>query len=233
MKAPLLGVVGGMAWPSTAYYYEQINRTSNLRLGGKHTARVMIDSLNFGELEMLGNQQGQWNEVIDRIVGSAQRLEREGAEVVLLASHTAHLFAEQVQTAVSVPLVHVADALAKHCAYNRWQQVAIFGNRHVANSDMLTLPLELKQIRSTDLPGSVAEDIDRLVFAEIDFFHPPEAVRLKFRDWVGTAHLLGAQAIVLACTEFCVLGAKQLTQVPLIDTVQLHVNAALDAVCPR
>ena len=227
MAGPL-GLIGGMTWAASALYYERLNRLSNARLGGSHTLRVLIDSLDFGELERLGNREGDWVAVEQLLVCSAQRLESAGAVCLLLGAHTAHLMFDAVAATVRVPVLHVADPLGRAAQAAGVRRLALLGTRHVANSPLF--PTRLARLGVEIAPPHIvdAAAIDALIFGPLAQGRFDPAGRAIARRVIEGLPAQGFDACGLCCTELPVLLRGESFTLPVFDTVELHAGAALD-----
>lgn len=228
MQLRCIGLVGGMSWHSTAWYYTQINRLSNERLGGLSTARVLIDSLDFGELDRLSNVEGRWNRVEDLLCASARRLQVSGADCVLLCANTAHLMAEAVAAAVTIPLLHIADSVASEAVKREFGHVALLGTHNVMNSPEFFLN------RLGDIVSCVRlEPPEKLMLDELirDELMHGRFSGAHVRDVQELGTILAARgldAVVYACTELSVLMDGFTMPLAVLDAGRLHAIAAVE-----
>jgi aspartate racemase len=228
----VIGIVGGLTWEATALYYERLNRLSNARLrlqqpDSAHTVRILIDSLDFGEIEELANR-GDWPAIGRMLLASAQRLEDAGAACVLLAANTAHLQAETVRTGIRVPLIHVADALAAGAAAGNVRRVAILGTRFVARGTLFDAALSARGIVVAAPDDATVERVDRMIFEDLARGRFTPEVRSAARQVIEKLPEQGFDAAALCCTELPVLLRGESFGLPVFDTVELHARAALD-----
>ncbi len=228
----VIGIVGGLTWEATALYYDRLNRLSNARLrlqqpDSAHTVRILVDSLDFGEIEKLANRE-DWPAIGRMLRASAQRLEHAGAACVLLAANTAHLQADMVRAGIRVPLIHVADALAAGAAAGKVRRVAILGTRFVARGTLFDAALSAHGIAVAAPDDATVERIDRMIFDDLARGRFTPEVRSAARKLVEALPEQGFDAAALCCTELPVLLRGESFGLPVFDTVELHVRAALD-----
>jgi aspartate racemase len=205
-----VGLLGGMSWQSTVSYYETINRLTAERLGGLHSAQIVLYSVDFQPLEEL-QHQGRWREAGERLAEAARALERAGADFLVLCTNTMHKVAPQIEEAVRMPLLHIADATAERVRAGGLLRVGLLGTR-------FTMEQEFYCGRLRERHG-------------LDVLVPPEAQRDRVHrviyevvaDLVGR----GAQGIILGCTEIGLLLRPGDAAVPLFDTTEIHAEAAV------
>lgn len=229
----MIGIVGGMTWEATALYYDRLNRLSNARLrrqqpDSSHTVRVLIDSLDFGEIEELANRRGDWPAIGQMLLASAQRLENAGAACVLLAANTAHLQANTVRAGIRVPLIHVADALAASAEAARVRRVAILGTRFVARGTLFDEAFSVRGMTAAPPDDATVERVDRMIFDDLARGRFTADIRAAARAVIEGLPAQGFDAAALCCTELPVLLRGESFGLPVFDTVELHVRAALD-----
>jgi aspartate racemase len=224
----LIGLIGGMSWESSAEYYRIINQEVRNRLGGVHSARSLMLSVDFGEIERL-QHQGAWDELTTRMVDAATRLQRGGADFVLLCTNTMHLMADAVAAAIDIPLLHIADPTAERIKAAGFQKVGLLGTAFTMEQDFYKGRLEKVFALEVLIPDAadrrVVHDViyRELVVGEIR----PES-RMAYREVVARLIARGAQSIILGCTEIMLLVSDEDSAVPLFDTTTIHAIAAVD-----
>ena len=224
----VIGLIGGMSWESSAEYYRIINREVRSRLGGVHSARSLMWSVDFGEIERL-QHQGDWDELTKRMKDAAIRLERGGADFVLLCTNTMHLMADAVGAAINIPLLHIADPTAEKILAAGFRKVGLLGTAFTMEQEFYRGRLEKKYGLDVLVPNvgdrRIVHDIiyKELVAGEIR----PES-RMAYREVIARLISQGAQAIILGCTEIMLLVSTEDSAVPLFDTTTIHALAALD-----
>jgi aspartate racemase len=224
----VIGLIGGMSWESSAEYYRIINREVRNRLGGVHSARSLMWSLDFGEIEHL-QHQGDWDELTRRMIDAAIRLERGGAGFVVLCSNTMHRMADDIAAAIRIPLLHIADPTAEKIKAAGFRKVGLLGTAFTMEQDFYKGRLE----KVFGLEVLVPDASDRCVVHDIIY---KELVagevrlesRMAYREIMARLVARGAQAIILGCTEIMLLVSEADSAVPLFDTTTLHALAAVD-----
>jgi aspartate racemase len=224
----LIGLIGGMSWESSAEYYRIINQEVRNRLGGVHSARSLMLSVDFGEIERL-QHQGEWDELTKRMVDAATRLQRGGADFVLLCTNTMHLMADQVAAAIDIPLLHIADPTAERIKAAGFRKVGLHGTAFTMEQDFYKGRLE----KAFGLEVLVPDAADRRVVHDVIYRElvvgeiRPES-RMAYREVIARLIARGAQSIILGCTEIMLLVSAKDSAVPLFDTTTIHALAAVD-----
>lgn len=221
-----IGLLGGMSWESTALYYQIINRTVAEQLGGLHSAKIALHSVDFAQIAAL-QSAGDWEEAGELLATLAAKLEQAGAEILVLCTNTMHKVAEVIQTRVQIPLLHIADPTAQAIRQAGLQTVALLGTRFTLQQDFYRARLEQKHGLQVLIPAP--EDIEivhRIIFEELCAGIVSEASRTEYRRIMAALVAQGAQGIILGCTEITLLVSAADASVPLFDTTQLHARAA-------
>ncbi|MFB9994136.1 aspartate/glutamate racemase family protein [Deinococcus oregonensis] len=224
----LIGILGGMSWTSSAEYYRLLNEEVARRLGGLHSARVLLHSVDFAEVAALQREE-RWDEAGSLLAGAARGLERAGAEAMLLATNTMHKVAPQIETAVNSPLLHIVDGTAKAIRAAGLKRVGLLGTAFTMEQDFYTG--RLRDRFGIDALTPYAEDraeIHRIIYDELCRNELLETSRTTYRRVMADLVARGAQGIILGCTEITLLVGPADTDVPVFDTTRLHVQAAVD-----
>jgi aspartate racemase len=223
-----IGLIGGMSWESSAEYYRIVNREMQKRLGGVHSARSLMWSVDFGEIERL-QHSGDWDRLADEMKDAAMRLERGGADFVVLCTNTMHRLADAVVSAVEIPLLHIADPTAQRIRAAGLERIGLLGTAFTMEQDFYK-----GRLRDHDgLDVIIPETEDRRVVHEIIYRElvlgeiRPES-REAYRGIMARLVERGAQAIILGCTEIMLLVSDEDSPVPLYDTTTIHAIAAVD-----
>lgn len=224
-----IGLIGGMSWESTVPYYRQVNEGIKARLGGLHSAKVVLYSVDFHEVERL-QRDGDWYAAGELLADAARRLQAAGADLLVLCTNTMHKVAPRMEAAVPIPLLHIADATAAAITAAGHRTVGLLGTRFTMEQDFYRQRLEERH----GLQVLVPETEDRGVVHDIIY---DELCRGVIRDTSRDAYRRimdelvdrGAGAIILGCTEIGLLVGPQDARVPLFDTTALHANAAVEA----
>lgn len=222
-----IGLIGGMSWESTALYYRAINRVVGRRLGGLHSAKIVLHSLDFAEIEALQRAE-RWDEAGERLASIARTLETAGAECLVVCANTMHLVAPQIEAAVSIPLLHVADATAERIHAARVQSVGLLGTRFTMNRDFYRMRLEGHGLRVHLPTEEDREIVDRIIFDELCHGEVRESSRAAYVRVIDDLVARGAQGIILGCTEIGMLIRPSDVAVPLFDTAQIHAEKAAE-----
>jgi aspartate racemase len=224
----VIGLIGGMSWESSAEYYRIINREVRNRLGGVHSARSLMWSVDFGEIEHL-QHQGDWDELTRRMIDAASRLERGGAGFVVLCTNTMHRMADDIAAAIDIPLLHIADPTAEKINAAGFHRVGLLGTAFTMEQDFykgrLTRLFGLEVLVPDAGDRRVVHDI---IYKELVAGEVRLESRTVYREIMARLVARGAQAIILGCTEIMLLVSEADSVVPLFDTTTLHALAAVD-----
>lgn len=223
-----LGLIGGMSWESTAHYYSRINQLVAERLGGLHSAKLLLYSVDFDQLQKLQHAD-DWAGAARLLVDAAQRLERAGAEALVVCANTMHLVAPEIEAAVKLPLIHVADATAKAVTDKGLKTVALLGTRFTMEKDFYRLHLEQKYGLHVLIPNAAdRKALHQMIFGELCKGEVRPESRRMFVEAISRLVAAGAEGAILGCTEFTLFGELPEAGVPLFDTSEIHARAAVD-----
>ena len=220
-------MIGGMSWESSAVYYRLINEGVAARLGGLHSAQSLLFSFDFDEIERL-QHQGQWEQATRRMVDAAQRLERGGADFVIICTNTMHLMADAVQQQLAVPLLHIVDPTADAIRQQGLHTVGLLGTRFTMEQEFYRGRLEQRhglQVVVPDEPDRAI--IHAVIYDELCRGIVNPASQAQCRGIIEQLVVAGAEAVILGCTELMLLITQQDSAVPLFDTTALHAQAAV------
>lgn len=221
-----IGLIGGMSWESTVPYYRQINETIKLQLGGLHSAKLVLVSVDFHEIEAL-QRAGDWDAAGAEMAQAAQSLAAAGADFVVLCTNTMHKVAHCIEAAVSLPLLHIADPTADALKRAGVKRVGLLGTRFTMEQAFYRE--RLTEHHGLDVITPEAEQreaVHRIIYEELCLGTIRPESRQLHRDVMATLVAQGAQAIILGCTEISLLVGDQDSAVPLFDTTALHARAA-------
>ena len=223
-----IGLIGGMSWESTVPYYRQVNETVKERLGGLHSAKVVLYSVDFYEVEKL-QHAGDWDAAGALLAGAAQALQAAGADFLVLCTNTMHKVAPAIAAAVKIPLLHIADPTAAAIKTARFTTVGLLGTRFTMEQDFYKVRLaEQHGLQVLIPPPSDRELVHRVIYEELCLGQIVAASRAEYRRVMADLISQGAQAIILGCTEISLLGDQQDAAVPLFDTTAIHARAAAE-----
>ena len=227
MAQRIIGLIGGLSWKSTADYYRLINEGVRGRLGGLHSARCLVWSFDFAEIESL-QREGRWPEATALMIEAAQRLERGGADLMLICANTMHRMASEVQAAIRAPLLHIADPTAERILAAGLSRVGLIGTAYTMEQDFYRGRLAERYGLQVLIPSEDDRaEIHRVIFDELVQGRVEAASRAALQAVIGRLVDRGAQAVILGCTEFGLLLGPQACVVPLFDTTVLHAEAAV------
>lgn len=223
-----IGLLGGMSWESTVPYYRIVNETVRERLGGLHSARSILYSVDFHELEER-MRSGRWDD-IGRILGrAAATLESAGADFLVLCTNSMHQVAGAIESAVRIPLLHIADPTGEEIRRRGLSKVGLLGTRFTMEMGFLRDRLRDRHGLEVIVPGEAdREMVNRVVFEELCLGRVLEASREAYRRVMGALAAAGAQGVILGCTEIPMLVGPGDSPVPVFDTTGLHARAAAD-----
>lgn len=223
----LLGVLGGMGWSATAEYYRRLNEGIDARLGGLHSARVLVHSLDFQPVDDAENA-GDWDEMARLLVEGARSLQAGGAQGIILAANTMHVVADQVADAVDVPFLHIAEATARRVEASRQRKVGLLATLTTMSGDFYTTPFTQRGIEVILPEEAERPEVDRIIYEELVHGVIKDSSRRALRTVLQGMTDRGAECVVLAGTELGLLLEEDDCPVPLHDTTAIHVDQALD-----
>jgi aspartate racemase len=224
----VIGLIGGMSRKSSAEYYRLINEGVRARLGGLHSARCLMWSFDFADIEAC-QRTGQWEEAGALMLDAARRLERAGADFLVIATNTMHIAAPQVQAGISLPLLHIADPTAARIKAGGLGRVGLLGTAFTMEQDFYKGRLAARHgldVLVPDAPDRAL--VHRIIYEELVHGDIRAASRQAYREVIARLVERGAEAIILGCTEIMLLVGQDDSPVPLFDTTALHAEAAVD-----
>lgn len=222
-----LGIIGGATWHSTALYYDQINRGIGQRLGGIHSASLIIESLDFADYAAL-QDRGDWATADAIIVAAAKRLADAGAEGLLLACNTMHKSAAAVEAAIRLPLLDIRDATAARIVGDGRSRVALLGSRFTMTEAFARRPYEERGIVFHELTPGWRAEVDRIIYEELAAGRVVRESQRKLKTLITELGKQKVQAIVLGCTELVLAVDTRANVLPVYDTTAIHARAAVE-----
>ncbi len=222
-----LGIIGGTSWASTALYYEQINKGVAARLGGLHSARLAIESLDFGPLAAM-HQAGDWDGAIRIAVEAAMRLKASGAEGLLIASNTMHKARAAVEAATGLEVIDIAAATAERIAADGRSHVALLGTRFTMTEPFAREAYEQRGIVFHELNGQWRSEVDRIIYEELAAGRVVRESQRKLKTLITELAKQKVQAIILGCTELVLAVDARANVLPVYDTTAIHARAAVE-----
>ena len=222
-----LGIVGGMSWSSTALYYEHINRGVAQRLGGLHSAPLAIESLDFANITAM-ECAGDWDGIAKAVMDAAKRLEKSGAEGIVIACNTVHKSYEAVARHVRVPVLHIGDATAERLVSDGRTRVALLGSRFTMTEPFIRNRLEMRGINLVPIAPLSMQEVDRIIFEELAVGRVVRDSQRKLKTLITELAKQKVQAVVLGCTELVLAVDVRANVIPVYDTTAIHARAAVD-----
>jgi len=224
----VIGMLGGMSWESSAEYYRLANQLVRDRMGGLHSARIVLASVDFADVEAM-QVAGRWDEAGALLAEAATAVEAAGAELILLCTNTMHKVADQVQAAVRIPLLHLADVTAIAVQAAGLSTVGLLGTAFTMEQDFYRDRLARHGLRVLVPAADDRAEVHRVIYEELCVGDVRDESRGRYRDVIARLVEAGAEGVVLACTEIELLIAPADSPVPVFPTTRLHVQAAVDA----
>jgi aspartate racemase len=224
----IIGLIGGMSWESSAEYYRIVNERVRDRLGGLRSARCLMWSFDFAEIEALQHAE-RWDDATALMIEAAKRLERGGADFVVICTNTMHRMADAVQAAITLPLLHIADPTAERIKAAGLQRVGLLGTAFTMEQDFYKGRLVDRHGLEVLVPGE--EDsalVHRVIYNELVQGRVEPTSRRAYREVIARLVERGVEAVILGCTEIMLLVSPEDSTVPLYDTTAIHAEAAVE-----
>ena len=223
-----IGLIGGMGWESSIEYYRIINEAVKAKLGGLHSAKSIMYSVDFAEIEIL-QHQGKWGEAAQMLIDAAKNLENGGADFIVLCTNTMHKVADDIQANVKIPLLHIADATAQLVKDSGIQKIGLLGTRFTMEEEFYKGRLSQKYGLSVNVPNAQEREIvHRVIYDELVVGKIQQHSKEQYINIIEQMVNQGAEGVILGCTEIGLLIHKQDSQVPLFDTTRIHAEAAVE-----
>ncbi|MEI7052249.1 aspartate/glutamate racemase family protein [Pseudomonas koreensis] len=221
-----IGLIGGMSWESSAEYYRLINQQVRDRLGSLRSAQILMYSVDFGPVEQ-AQHAGRWDDAAAILVDAARRLEAGGAECVVLCTNTMHKVAAQIQAAISIPFLHIAEPAAQAALAIDARTVGLLGTAFTMEQDFLKQRLIAQGLTVLVPDDGERKDVHRIIYDELCVGVISDESRKIYQQVIESLTARGAQAIILGCTEIGLLVKPEQSALPLLDTTELHAQAAV------
>ena len=222
-----IGMIGGMSWESSIEYYRLVNEAVKQQLGGLHSAQCLMYSVDFAEIERY-QHQGDWEKATQVMIAAAQRLERGGADFVVICTNTMHKMADEMQASIHIPLLHIVDATAHAIKTKGLGKVGLLGTRFTMEGDFY-----VGRLKSHGLDVVIPEEKEReivhhIIYHELVLGKILPSSRDEYQQIIKNLQKRGAEGIVLGCTEIGLLVKQEDTELPVFDTTLVHALAAVD-----
>lgn len=222
-----IGLIGGMSWESTLTYYRILNETVKERLGGLHSAKCLLYSVDFGEVEAR-MRVDDWAGVEAHLTHAATALKRAGADLVMICTNTMHRMAMAVESAAGLPLLHIADPTAQAVCDEGLTTIALLGTRVTMEAPFFRQKLEARGLRVLIPEADQRQRINDIIFEELCLGKVRSASRIVYQRCIEELEAAGAQGVILGCTEIGMLLSPEDCALPLFDTTELHARAAVE-----
>ncbi|WP_461203399.1 aspartate/glutamate racemase family protein [Enterococcus sp. N342-3-1-2] len=222
-----IGLLGGMSWESTITYCQQINKQINEALGGLHSAQILLASVDFEAIEAC-QKNNEWEKSGEILAGYAQSLERAGADFLLICTNTMHKVAPQIQQAISIPIIHIADATVTNLQAKQIKKVALLGTTYTMTQDFYKQRV-IDQGIDVLIPDEAAiSELNRIIFDELCHGVIKETSKATFLRAIRDLQKRGAEGVILGCTEIGLLIEQPDVDLPVFDTTLIHAKAAVE-----
>lgn len=223
-----IGLLGGMSWESTRSYYTALNEGVKETLGGLHSAKIVLVSVDFDDIETR-QHAGDWSGTADILCHAAQSVQAGGADFLLICTNTMHKVAEDIEASVSIPLLHIADATADVLVADNVRRVGLLGTRFTMEQSFYKGRLEEKFGIEVLVPQQADRDVvHRIIYEELCLGKIKERSKREYLTIIDQLHGQGAEAVILGCTEIALLVQQRDTPIPLYDTTHIHSQKALE-----
>ncbi len=220
-----IGIIGGMSWESTVTYYQIMNETVKQELGGLHSAKILLYSVDFSEIERC-QAEGDWEKSGDILASAAESLEKAGADFLVIATNTMHKVAPQIQKRIQIPIVHIAEVTAEELKQNHITTVALLGTKYTMTQEFYKEKLENAGITVLIPDAQEIEVVNSIIYDELCLGSILETSKERFLQIIETLKKRGAQGVILGCTEIGLLIKQEDTDLPVFDTTRIHAVKA-------
>jgi len=222
-----IGLIGGMSWESSAEYYRIINSSINKRLGGLHSAKILMYSFDFAEIEKL-QHDNKWEKATNLMVNAAKRLEKANADFILICTNTMHKMAEDVTKNINIPLLHIVDATAEKAKAKDIEKIGLLGTKFTMEQDFYKDRLKKYGIDTLIPNESQKKIVHNIIYEELCLGEIRDSSRESIKNIISYLGDNGAQGIVLGCTELPLLIKQDDSHIPIFNTTVIHAEAAVD-----
>jgi aspartate racemase len=220
-----IGIIGGMSWESTVTYYQIMNETVKQELGGLHSAKILLYSVDFSEIERC-QAEGDWEKSGDILASAAESLERAGADFLVIATNTMHKVAPQIQKRIHIPIIHIAEVTAEELKQNHITTVALLGTKYTMTQDFYKEKLENAGITVLIPDEQEIEVVNSIIYDELCLGSILETSKERYLQIIDGLKNRGAQGVILGCTEIGLLIRQEDTDLPVFDTTRIHAVKA-------
>lgn len=222
-----LGLIGGMSWYSTELYYARINKQVVKRTGGTCNAPLVLESLNFCDIAKATSDK-DWDRVAEVLISAAQRLEAAGATAILICANSMHKVYERVEQAVSIPLIHIADAVGVKMKADGVQSAALLGTANVMAENWYRQRLVKHGVTLMPAEMDDVQDLDRIIYDELMLGQVKRESERTLKTIITEIDQEGIKAVVLGCTELCMIVDTKANVLPIYDSTEIHADAGVE-----
>lgn len=223
----VIGLIGGMSWESSALYYRMINEEVRSRLGGLHSAKCLLYSVDFEEIERY-QAEGAWEKAGEVLGQTARALEKGGADFIVICTNTMHKVVDDIQSKINIPILHIADATAAQIKESQIQTVGLLGTKYTMEQDFYKSRLELNGIQVIVPDRDDREAVNKIIYEELCLGKIHQESRDYYKKVIQGLIESGAEGIILGCTEIGLLVKPEDAEVPLFDTTYIHACEAVN-----
>ena len=220
-----IGLIGGMSWESTVTYYQIINETVKRELGGLHSAKILLYSVDFAEIEEY-QASGQWDKSAEVLACAARNLEKAGADFIVICTNTMHKVAPEIQACISIPVIHIAEATAEELKARGITKVGLLGTKYTMTQEFYKSKLVQAGIDVVIPEGRDIDTVNDIIYKELCLGIISDDSREKYRNIIGQLAEWGAQGVILGCTEIGLLIQQKDVSMPALDTTLIHASRA-------
>ena len=224
-KMKTIGLIGGMSWESTVTYYQIVNETVKRELGGLHSAKILLYSVDFAEIEEY-QAKGEWEKSAEVLTEAAMNLEKAGADYLVICTNTMHKVAPEIRKHISIPIIHIAEAAAEELKRNNISKVGLLGTKYTMTQEFYKSKLIDAGIDVVIPNGEDVETVNGIIYNELCLGIVSEESKQKFRQIIAELSKNGAQGVILGCTEIGLLIQQKDVELPVFDTTQIHATKA-------
>ena len=222
-----IGLVGGLSWYSSLDYYRIINEQVNIRLGDDEAAKIILYSVNYGEIKRL-TQQGNWDKIISIICDAAKKIEDSGADCLLIGANTMHKIANEVQSSINIPLLHIAEAVAKEIKKKKLPTVALLGTKYTMQLNFYRDKLAEYEIETIIPNEQDVQMVNNSIYNELGKGLILPKTKENYLQLINKLIEQGAEGVILGCTEIPLLIKQEDCTVPVFDTTFIHAMSAVN-----
>lgn len=220
-----IGLIGGMSWESTVTYYQIVNETVKRKLGGLHSAKILLYSVDFAEIEEY-QAKGEWGKSAGVLTEAAMNLEKAGADYLVICTNTMHKVAPEIRKHISIPIIHIAEATAEELKKNSISRVGLLGTKYTMTQEFYKSKLIDAGIDVVIPNGEDVETVNGIIYNELCLGIVSEESKQKLRQIIAELAKNGAQGVILGCTEIGLLIQQKDVELPVFDTTQIHATKA-------